>query len=241
MASPHPSPPFAEPSWRYERKFTAHGVPLAEVAMILRLHPACFRTAFPQRSVNNLYLDQADLRSFHTHTNGAAVRQKVRIRWYGAACGEVAHPVLEVKRKRGQVGNKSRFPLAPFVYGPGFDFAAVRRDALRRIDDVAIAEFVSGAEGALVNRYEREYLLSADRRFRLTIDRKLRFERVHGRGVDSASAVDERDAVILELKYDVADEGAAQQVTRRLPFRVGKYSKYLQGVVRLAGLPPGSD
>jgi hypothetical protein len=238
MASPHPSPPSPEPTWRYERKFTAHGVPLAEVAMILRLQPACFRTAFPARQVNNLYLDQSDLRSFHTHVNGAAVRDKVRIRWYGAAYGDVARPVLEVKRKRGQAGTKTRFPLAPFVYGPGFDFEAVRRDALARIGDVAVAEFVAGAETALLNRYQRDYLLSADRRFRLTIDRGLRFERVHGRGVDAACAVDERDAVILELKYAVADEAAAQLVTRRLPFRLGKYSKYLQGITRLSGLPP---
>lgn len=237
MASPHPSPSHAEPTWRYERKFTAHGLPLAEVAMILRLHPACFRTAFAPRQVNNLYLDQSDLRSFHTHVNGAAVRDKVRIRWYGAATGDVARPVLEVKRKRGQAGAKTRFPLAPFTYGPGFDFEAVRRDALTRIGDVAVAEFVSGADPALVNRYQRDYLLSADRRFRLTIDRALCFERVHGRGVDAACRVDERDAVILELKYDVADEAAAQAVSRRLPFRLSKYSKYLNGITRLAGLP----
>jgi hypothetical protein len=237
MASPLPSPPHAEPTWRYERKFIAHGMPLAQVAMILRLHPACFCTAFPPRTVNNLYLDQPDLRSFHTHANGAAVRQKVRIRWYGAAHGEIARPVLEVKRKHGEVGTKSRFALAPFVYGPRFDFEAVRRAALTRIGDAAVAEFVAGADPALVNRYQRDYLLSADRRFRLTIDRALRFERVRGRGVDSGSAVDERDAVILELKFDVADEAAGRELAARLPFRLGKYSKYLQGITRLAGLP----
>jgi hypothetical protein len=238
MASPHLSLPPAEPSWRYERKFTAHGVPLAQIEMALRMHPACFRTAFPQRHVNNLYLDQTDLRSFHTHVNGAAVRQKVRIRWYGAGRGEIAQPVLEVKRKNGAVGTKSRVRLAPFHYGPGFDFEKLRRAALAQIGDAALAEFVAGAEPALLNRYRRDYLLSADRRFRLTIDRELRFERVHGRGVDAPCAVDERDAVILELKYDAADDGAAQHVTRRLPFRLGKYSKYLQGITRLSGLPP---
>jgi hypothetical protein len=237
MTSPHPSLPPAEPTWRYERKFIAHGVPLAQVEMILRLHPACFRIAFPQRTVNNLYLDQPDLRSFHTHANGAAVRQKLRIRWYGTAQGEVARPVLEVKRKHGDVGTKTRFPLPAFVYGPRFDFEAVRRAALERIGDADVAQFVAGADPALVNRYRRDYLLSADRRFRLTIDRALRFERVLGRGVDAACAVEERDALVLELKYAAADEAAGRQVAARLPFRLGKYSKYLQGVTRLAGLP----
>jgi hypothetical protein len=238
MASPLPSPPSTEPEWRYERKFTAHGAPLGQIAMLLRVHPACFRTAYPQRQVNNLYIDQADLRSYHSHVNGAAIRQKFRIRWYGATCGEVAHPILEVKRKRGDVGTKSHFPLAPFVYGPGFDWDEVRRAALARIGDAAVAEFVAGAEGALLNCYEREYLLSADRRFRLTIDRKLRFERVRGRGVDSPAGVDERDAMILELKYDAVHDAAAQRIAGRFPFRLAKYSKYLQGITRIAGLPP---
>ncbi len=236
MASPHPSPHSAESSWRYERKFEGGGLPLARVELIVRLHPACFRVAFPPRRVNNVYLDQVDLRSFRTHRDGAAVRQKFRIRWYGEAHGMVATPVLEVKRKRGMVGTKSAFALDPFEYGPGFDFEPVRRAALARIDDPGVAEFVAGAKPAIFNCYERRYLLSADKRFRMTIDSDLCFECVGGRALGAVSTFAEPGVTVLELKYAVENDRAANQIAGRLPFRVGKYSKYLQGISRLSGL-----
>ena len=237
MASPPlPSPHSTDPDWRYERKFEVGGLPLGQVELIVRLHPACFRVAFPMRHVNNVYLDQVDLRSFRIHRDGEAKRQKFRIRWYGDAYGHVAKPVLEVKRKSGIVGTKSFFALAPFDYGPDFDFEPVRRAALARIDDPCVAEFVAGARPALFNRYARRYLLSADKRFRLTIDSDLRFERVGGRAIGPIARFEEPGVTLLELKYAVEDDRAADQIARGLPFRLGKYSKYLQGISRLSGL-----
>lgn len=236
MASPHPLPHSPESSWRYERKFEVGGLPLAQAELIVRLHPACFRVAFPMRHVNNVYLDQVDLQSFRTHRDGAATRQKFRIRWYGEAHGAVANPILEVKRKRGVVGTKSAFALPPFAYGRDFDFEPVRRAALARIDDPAVAEFVAGSQPALFNRYARRYLLSADKRFRLTIDSELRFERVGHRALGAVAQFSETGVTVLELKYAVDDDGAANQIAGHLPFRLGKCSKYLLGISRLSGL-----
>lgn len=233
MASPLPSPPpSADPTWRYERKFVARGVPLAEIEMILRLHPAVFRTAFPDRDVNNVYLDQPDLRSFRTHVNGAMKRQKFRFRWYGGA-NDAARPVLEVKRKHGLVGTKSRFSMPAFHYDSDFDFEPLRRDTLAQIDEGGVAEFVAGASPVVFNRYHRRYLLSADRRFRLTIDTALRFERLRRAGLGVLASFDERGLAILELKYATPDDADAAKIASRLPFRLAKYSKYLQGIARL--------
>ena len=236
MASPLPSPPpSADPTWRYERKFEARGVPLAQIEMLLRLHPAGFRIAFPDRDVNNVYLDQPDLRSFRTHVNGAMKRQKFRIRWYGAA-HDASRPVLEVKRKQGLVGTKSRFSMPAFPYDADFDFEPMRREALARIDEGGVAEFVAGAAPVVFNRYHRRYLLSADRRFRLTIDTALRFERIRRAGLGSLARFEERDLAILELKYAMQDDADATRIASRFPFRLGKYSKYLQGISRLTQL-----
>lgn len=235
MANPVQSSSTAEPLWRYERKFAAVRTAAAEIAMILRLHPAGFREAFPARWVDNLYLDTSDLHAFRTHVNGAPRREKLRIRWYGPAHGTVAAPVLEVKRRRGQVGAKSRLPLPPFAWRGGFDFEPVRRSALERAGDPDLAEALGRVEPTLFNRYHRRYLLSADRRFRLTIDSELRFEAV-GRGVGGFARFEERDTTVLELKYDVRHDGDAARIAGRLPFRLGKYSKYVQGITRLLGL-----
>lgn len=236
MASPAPSPSSPEPDWRYERKFEVRGVALAEIEMILRLHPAGFRTAYAPRWIDNVYLDRCDLRTFHRHVNGTPVRDKVRIRWYGAHRGPVASPVLEVKSKRGLVGTKAHHPLPPFEWGPAFAFEPLRRAALARIGDPVIAEFVGAAQPTLVNRYHRRYLISADGRFRMTIDTQLCFEAPPGRPLGPLSRFDERDLTVLELKYDVAHDADATHVASRLPFRLRKFSKYVQGVARLAGL-----
>src|SRR5450759_5211206 len=42
---------------RYERKWVPAGFSLAEVLAMVRRHPAAFRPAFPERQVNNIYLD----------------------------------------------------------------------------------------------------------------------------------------------------------------------------------------
>ncbi len=236
MASlPLPLPNSPDPTWRYERKFDVRGLPLAQVELLVRLHPACFRVAFPMRWVNNVYLDQVDLRSFRIHREGAAQRQKFRIRWYGEAYGLVSKPMLEVKRKNGIVGTKSAIALEPFEYGPDFDFEPVLRAALARIDDPYVAEFIAGSKPALFNRYARRYLVSADKRFRLTIDSELRFERVGGRAIGAIARFQETGVSVLELKYAVEDDRAADQIAKHLRFRLGKYSKYLQGIARLSG------
>jgi hypothetical protein len=236
MANPIRSPSTAEPRRRYERKFEAARIAIAEIEMILRLHPAGFGCAFPARWVNNLYLDTNDLRAFHTHVNGAPRRDKLRIRWYGPARGTAAAPVLEVKSRWGQVGAKSRFPLPPFECGRGFDFDPIRRSVLERIADADLAEAVERAVPTLFNRYHRRYLISGDRRFRITIDSELCFEAV-GRGIGGGVArFEERGITVLELKYDVAHDGAAACIARHLPFRLGKSSKYVRGITRLMGL-----
>lgn len=237
MASPLPSPPpSADPTWRYERKFEARGVPLTEIEMILRLQPVAFRTAFPDRDVNNLYLDQPDLRSFRTHVNGAMKRQKFRLRWYGPA-HDAARPMLEVKRKHGLVGTKTRFAMPAFHYDPDLDFEPLRRTALEHIDEGGVAEFIAGASPVIFNRYHRRYLLSADRRFRLTIDTALRFERIRRAGLGVMARFEEHGLAILELKYAVEDDADAARIAARFPFRLGKYSKYLQGISRLTQIP----
>jgi hypothetical protein len=220
---------------RCERKFYASGVALAEVELLLRTHPAHFRVLHPTRHVNNVYLDTPNLARFLTHVDGCAERIKLRVRWYGAALGTVPAPVLERKARRGGVGSKLRVELPPLRYGPGFDTQAVRLAALARCGGALAAE-LAVSEPVLFNRYRRSYYLSADGRFRVTLDSELRFEAVLGRAAGMLRTFTERDLVVVELKYDPRDEPRAERVAGRLPFRLSKFSKYVAGVTRLAGL-----
>lgn len=227
---------FAEPDWRYERKFTAEGYSLSELEMMLRLHPAGFRSAFPARDVNNIYLDTPDLHCFRTHVNGTQARFKLRIRWYGAEYGRIARPVLEMKIKNGAVGTKERFALDPFDHSPGTDIDALRPQLLARIGSSQVADRMANVQAVVFNRYRRRYYLSADHRFRLTIDTDLGFHDIGARRIGTRTRWRENGISVIELKYAVEDDVFAPDIVGALPFRLGKFSKYLRGVARLTGL-----
>jgi VTC domain len=218
-----------EPAWRHERKLVAEDLPLRAVEALVRLHPARFATAFPERRVNNLYLDTPMLDAFRANQDGLERRRKVRVRWYGALQGPI-EPVLEFKEKRGLVGTKRTFALPPYELGPGFAARDLRRLlAAADLPDDARA-LLAPLQPALVNRYRRAYLLSADGRFRLTLDSELEFRPVG----QLASALLHRrtlpGVVVLELKYAAAHDDDAARITSGLPLRIARSSKYAAGI-----------
>ena len=86
-----------ETELRHELKMTADGHWLAQARTWIRLHPAGFRTTFPTRLVNNLYLDTPHLNSFNANQAGVSTRQKLRLRWYGEMTTITESPVLEMQ------------------------------------------------------------------------------------------------------------------------------------------------
>jgi SPX domain protein involved in polyphosphate accumulation len=226
----------AEPGWRYERKFEVIGRSLAELETLLRTHPAGFRTAFPAREVNNIYYDTHDLRSFRSHVNGSDSRYKLRIRWYGAEYGTVERPVLEMKVKQGMVGTKQRVELEPFANAPDTDIDALQPMVMGRIRSPRMLERMASSRPIVFNRYRRRYYESADRRFRITIDTELGFHDLGSRRIGTRQNWLERDLAVIELKYATDADQSAPDVVGALPFRLGKFSKYLRGISRLTGL-----
>lgn len=214
---------------RYERKFVDTHVGLSAVEGIVKLHPAIFVRAFPNRSVNNVYLDTPGLDFFKDHANGSYQRYKLRVRWYGEFFGLVKNPVLETKAKRGLVGSKSRFPLRPFRFDDGFDFADLL-DNLRSAGLPArIRIRIEQCSPSLVNRYARQYFVSADGKYRVTLDYRLRFAGIKNSGTAFLQSL-AGSSTIIELKYAKEDENGADRIANFLPFRLTRNSKYLQGI-----------
>ena len=219
---------------RYERKFVADGFALSEVLALVRRHPAAFRETYPARSVNNLYLDSADLHDYHDHINGIAHRTKTRIRWYGAWSGRVATPTLEYKIKRGLVSGKASHGLPPFLMNGTLS----RPDLEATFDSANLPALARSAlhhlQPSLLNRYQRSYFQSADGRFRLTVDSGLQFagaRQAPGTGVTFCPPA---APVVIEVKYGLAEAEYAAHVTNTLPFRLARCSKYVLGITSLA-------
>lgn len=222
------------PHPRYERKFIASGLTLAEVLAMVRRHPALFREVYPPRAVNNLYLDSPSLRDYFDHVNGAAHRAKTRIRWYGPLDGRVEKPTLERKLKRGAVSGKLTHAMPAFSINGGVARAALDASLDRAEVPDPMRASLRLLQPSLVNRYQRRYFLSADGRFRLTVDSGLEFFRVRDVGTSMKPAACCRSMVILELKFDPRHADRAAEVTNRFEFRLARCSKYVLGIESFA-------
>ena len=212
---------------RFERKFLIPNTLSIDAEILIKSHPALFREIYPERFVNNIYLDDHNLNHLSDAVDGTTDRLKVRIRWYGDLFGKVSTPQLELKFKRGTVGRKATFILNDFDLEPG----AITESFLRAWNEFQLPTvtkpYLERLRPILLIRYQRRYFLSADHKFRLTLDKDLTTYALSGR---TGSRPIQPSIQILELKYAEEHEVTADQVTTHFPIRLTKNSKYVEAV-----------
>ena len=216
--------------YRYERKFRVERLDAAQARRLVLRHPGLFHEPYPPRFINNLYLDTADLRSYHDNAAGAADRHKVRVRWYGDPLEHVDRPVLEFKVKRGLVGKKHSFPIPEFGLRQGFDQRALGRLLQSAALPPAVRLHLRSLRVVLCNRYHRRYFVSSDGRFRITIDAQMAYYRVKPHGGRFGAPFRDARPIIVELKYDRDADSAADRIANFFPFIVTRNSKYVTGI-----------
>lgn len=215
--------------YRYERKFmTTLGH--REAGHIIRDHPALFRKVFQPRRINNFYFDDAQHTNYFENVDGAAQRKKFRIRWYGEVFGPVHKPVLEIKVKEGYLGKKVSYPLAGFDVHQGISLSDIRRVLAASDLPGALSAELALCELHLLNSYTRSYTLSADGRFRVTLDWGLTYYALRQHANPFFHRFVDRGHTIVELKYESGDDRFAHRITSGFPFRVTRSSKYVMGL-----------
>jgi VTC domain len=224
----------ADPTaFRYERKFHVLELSRSQVEAIVRVNTAHFSEIFESRWINNIYLDTWSMSSYHENLIGCSHdRIKYRIRWYGELLGSVAKPILELKIKHGEVNRKVSYPLAPIAIPKVLSSSQIRELLANCEAPASLRGELLKLKPMLVNRYHRNYFLSEDRRFRLTIDSDIEFYDAFRDGA-MRFPQPERGAVVLELKYPVEDAPRANRISQQFPFRMTRNSKYISGVERV--------
>ncbi|NUO03376.1 MAG: polyphosphate polymerase domain-containing protein [Saprospiraceae bacterium] len=203
---------------RFERKYRVEGMAPFVLEQLILLHPAAFEKVFPDRQVNNVYWDTATWDLAQDGINGIAVRAKIRVRWYGTTAGQLNKPVLEIKSKTNMLGEKTLMPLPDCTW-----------HNLPQLVEEQLRERFSGNsfQPVLVNTYHRAYYLSIDGRFRLTIDQGM----AYGAFLPWNFAVPLEDTgMVIELKYDAREDGAADEIAAYLGLTMTKHSKYTRGL-----------
>ena len=217
-------------SYRYERKFFVDELTLHEVEMIVRLHPAAFSEIYHRRFVNNIYFDSETMRNYFDNVDGAADRVKVRVRWYGDLFGRVEKPVLEFKIKKGLLGRKESYRLAPFTMNEHFCQDTLA--ALFAESDLPLQVKLSlqGVQPTLLNRYTRKYFISANQKVRLTLDSDLEFYFIHVYNNSFVKSYSDGLSTVLELKYEPEYDMEIDKISNKFPFRMTRSSKYVSGI-----------
>ena len=216
--------------YRYERKFYVEELKHAQLVRDIKNHPAIFREIYHPRQINNIYFDSLDLHNYFENKVGSEHRSKFRIRWYGETFGPVSKPVLEVKIKAGLMGTKEHYPLPDFVMDENFSIDTVH--ALVKDSNMPGHRLIGfkNSEPTVLNAYQRTYYLSADGKFRLTLDKDLYSCRIGRRHNSFVQHNTNKNAFIVELKYDQEDDKEAGKIGSKFKFRMTKSSKYVEAV-----------
>ncbi|MBN1265997.1 MAG: VTC domain-containing protein [Anaerolineales bacterium] len=221
---------YSERNYRYERKYIVEQMEPAQVRALIMLHPALFTQPYPPRFINNIYLDTPDLKYYEENVSGVKDRRKVRIRWYGDLFGHAAKPTLELKIKDGLVGTKASYIFPAFT----FDQAFSNSHYLRLVQDPALPPELSyllrDHIPVLVNRYYRWYYATTDGHFRVTVDIGMTYFNIRSLHNPFSYRQKNRHNFVVELKYGIDQDKAANRIANIFPFSLTKNSKYIQGI-----------
>ena len=215
---------------RFEIKFTYAPSQDDGVESWLRLHPAGFRVAYPERRVHNVYFDTFELEAFQENLAGISRRSKVRYRWYGDSDTPV-DGTLEFKNKRASLGWKDSHPITGLCFDADESWQRFRRRLRDRLPPEARIVFDEHPLPALINSYRRRYFVSRDGAIRITLDSEQRmFDQTrHGRP-NVTRPINLPDVHVLELKCDAAFKREASRVLDTCPARGSRFSKYTTGI-----------
>ena len=217
-------------SRRYEIKFVAPAHTYHFLLEWLKLSHLGFSVAHPSRSINNIYFDTYDYAAYEENLAGISSRSKVRYRWYGDSVYP-AVGTLEVKCKRNNFGWKLNYK----VKSPPYTEKAKWREIMKLLIDQLPPEgrrwLIECPQPTLVNRYQREYLVSRCGLIRATVDTSLRgYDQRYKPWPNWKRHSNLPKIIVLEVKCGLQEREALTQMLSKIPLRSGRCSKYVLGV-----------
>lgn len=215
---------------RHEIKFAAYALEYARVRQWLQLHAAGFYSPYPDRQVNNVYFDTWDYRAYAENLAGLSQRSKLRFRWYGDSAGP-ASGSLEVKRKRNHFGWKLRFRVAEAPWCEGRGWSDTRAALREQLPADGRFWFDQNPLPVMLNRYERQYFVSADGMVRATIDVNQRvWDQRYGSLPNFTRQAVTQDTLVVEFKFSREHRQTVVAMLRGFPLRIGRHSKFMNAM-----------
>lgn len=227
---PSTDAPFQDAAGRYELKFVAPAQSVDWAVSQLKFHPYRFRRAYPDRLVHNIYFDTEELEAYADNLSGISRRTKARYRWYdNYADGDTG--TFEVKLRRNQVGWKLQYPVAKLELIHGARWQHTIATLKQSLPDEGAMWLVSFSRVVLINCYRRQYFISRDGHFRVTVDDKIRTSNqfISSRINLKRDPEPMSGSVIVEIKFEQSQRHRASEILDHIALRRSRHSKYMTG------------
>jgi len=220
------------PIYRYERKFVFNASQYDYI--INRIEINGWSRLFPERKINNIYLDSIGKESYYDSIDGNLRKAKYRIRWYGQTFPNnkiITSPVFETKVKINMLNYKILKTLKAIQLYNGMSYTKLKRQVFSHLSKI-LSEYESiklfNKEIQFINNYEREYFINRDSSLRLTIDKNQNYFQI-APGIKH-NATD--NSIVVELKYNLDKEYKNFFIRTNL----SQNSKYRNGIDLLFGI-----
>ena len=211
--------------YRFERKIIIDSHSYDDLIYMFKARG--FSQLYSERNICNLYLDDLNNSAYFDNILGNSKRLKHRIRWYGNLFGTVKKITLEQKIKRGNVGLKNNFKVEKeFDFSQTLNFSQLTKLVRFVLNDLRDKIFVDILYPASINTYTRSYYGDVFNKFRITFDKDIKYY-----SFQNKIKLEKKDhRIIIEIKYENENDLLASQVLEFFNFRLGKNSKYVNGV-----------
>lgn len=214
---------------RSEVKFMFPAADLVKLQRLLEIN--CCRVVHSSciSMVRSIYLDDAVLSACRANLDGLGVRNKLRLRWYDSLRPD-RNLVAEVKWRQGRVTGKHRFHIRCTENVGCLSYRQLIGRLTEMLPEPAGTWLALNSEPIVLVEYSRQHFVSADRRFRLTIDGNLTFYGQFGKkSICTDFPQRLNDIIIVEGKGPVGEEDGLRELLHPFAPRVSKFSKYVHG------------
>ncbi len=216
---------------RVELKYAAPVHEAYKINFWIKNHPANLMQKYPDRIVNNVYLDTVRFDSLFDNLSGISERKKYRLRWYGSSSSN--GPLsFEIKSKHNSVSSKRTYKVGNCNLNNGFSWKNIVAEKLMLLPDEIAFSLKDNLYAVVANKYVRSYYESRCGSFRVTVDTAHRaYEQWTKMAPNFNMPSVVPDIAIIEVKYLLENERTGRSFAESIPYRFTRHSKYLVNAV----------
>lgn len=225
--------------YRSELKFICYNHNYHTLKNWIKLNKFNFFKEYKDRYINNIYFDSHSYKAFNDNLTGLPSRLKVRYRWYGDLFSNEKknEGFLEFKFKKNIYGHKKIFKIDGLTLQKETNWKLIKSKILHSLPPEYKIIFNSNLEKILINRYNREYFVSENKKLRVTLDKGIKIfdQRFAIKKPNFTFENYTQDYLVIEFKFNKEDKMYLNDLDINIPIKASRNSKYINGVRSVLG------